>query len=244
MSGPPTCAIRFRQCTADAHDRHDFPPAPLTTDKSNTPHYSFRQVGEFMGVNWAVGLMRWRPHVLPTGKAYPVSHLHPFRETLLLPTSSDEGGVDVDLEVGFSLHTFTRGRRPGDSPESIYADERECRTFDEERYALSHRLPEIVKTFPVRKCYHARNQNYLSIDDISASVVTSDYRVFFVLRRSTRDPASQRPCVRLIIQSAYPTDRSGQGKERPIRFTVLLRRALGLNTGSKKAKAPHECGAP
>jgi hypothetical protein len=195
-----------------------------------------------MGVNWATGLMRWQPYVSPSGKAYPVNHLHPFRIILFLPASSGSDDIELDLEVGFSMHTFTRGRCAADSSVSIYADARECRTFDEERYALSHRLPDLVRSLTSRKCYHARNQNYLSVDGISTPEVTSDYRVFFVLRRSRKDSASQRSCVRLIVQSAYATPPSSRGKERPIRFRVLLRRVLGLSAGSKKRRPRTNAG--
>jgi hypothetical protein len=195
-----------------------------------------------MGVNWATGLMRWRPYVASSGKAFPLNHLHPFRFALRLPAAPGSSEIDVDIEIGFSMHTFTRGRRAGDSSEATYADARECRVFDEERYALSYRLPEIVKNLWARKCYHARNQNYLSLDGISTAERPCDYRVFFVLRRLKRDGASPRPCVRLIVQSAYATHSSNQGKERPIRFRVLLHRVLGLDAGSKKRRPRTNAG--
>lgn len=195
-----------------------------------------------MGVNWATGLMRWQPYISPSGKAYPLNHLHPFRVTLPLPESSCSSDIEIDLEVGFSIHTFTRGRCATDSSASIYADARECRTFDEMRHELSHRLPELIKGLASRKCYHARNQNYLSVDELLAPEAASDYRVYFVVRRSKSDPASRRHCVRLIVQSAYATFHSRQGRERPIRFHVLLRRVLGLSTSSKKRRPRTNAG--
>jgi hypothetical protein len=162
-----------------------------------------------------------------------------------LPASSEWEEIDINLEVGFAMHTFTRARCTTDSVAVIYANDRESRTFDDERYALSHRLPEIIKNLSARKCYHARNQNYLSVEDLSLEGAVIDYRIFFVLRRwPGKDTVSQRPCIRLIVQSAYPTPHSGKGKEKLIRFRVLLHRALGMNAGQEKAKAPHECGAP
>jgi hypothetical protein len=195
-----------------------------------------------MGVNWATGLMRWQPYVAPSGRAYPLNHLHPFRFAMLLPASAGVAAIDVDLEVGFSMHTFTRGRRTGDSMQSKYEDARECRTFDEEHHALSHRLPEIVKNLSARRCYQARNQNYLCLEDLSASGEPSDYRVFFVLRRSRKDTDAPRPCVRLIVQSAYATPKTSQGKETRIRFFVLMRRVMGVTASSKKRRPRTNAG--
>lgn len=198
-----------------------------------------------MGVNWATGLMRWQPYVEASGKARPLNHLHPFRVRITLPASATSGEIDLDLEVGFSMHTFTRGRCATDAVATIYTNARECRTFDDLRYTLSHRLPEVIKDLPSRKCYHARNDNYLSVADITLQEAPCDYRRFFVLRRwSGKHAGSERPCVRLIVQSAYATPKSRKGREKLIRFQVLLHRTLGLTKGSKKAKAPHECGAP
>ena len=225
------------------HRRHDLPPAPITSDDANTPHYWLYQVGFFMGVNWAVGLMRWQPYVSPSGQAHPLNHLHPFRIRVTLPASSDWDDIDIDLEVGFAMHTFTRARCDTDSLGTTYANARECRTFDDERYVLSHRLPEIIKNLSSRKCYHARNQNYLSIENVSLHGAVSDYRIFFVLRRwPGKDAVSRRPCVRLIVQSAYPTPQSGKGKEKLIRFRVLLHRALGLSVRSKKRRPRTNAG--
>jgi hypothetical protein len=195
-----------------------------------------------VGVNWAAGLMRWKPYVAVSGKAYPLNHLHPFRFTFTLVTPPEAAGLPVDIEIGFSMHTFSRGRRADESSEEVYADARECRIFDEGRYVLSHRLPEIVRNLSSGKCYHARNQNYLSVVCLSGSNGACEYRIFFVLQRSKRDPASPRPCVRLIVQSAYPAPRTGRGKESPIRFPVLLRRILGLSTSLKKRRPRTSAG--
>jgi hypothetical protein len=226
-----------------AQDRHGLPPAPIARHKTDTPHYCLYRVGLFMGVIWAIGLMRWQPYVSPSGKAHPLNHLHPFRTRVTLPTSSEWGEIDIDLDVGFAMHTFTRARCATDSLGVIYANARESRTFDDERYALSHRLPEIIKNLSARKCYHARNQNYLSVENLSLEGAVTDYRIFFVLRRwPGKDAVSQRPCIRLIVQSAYPTPHSGKGKEKLIRFRVLLHRALGLNAGSKKRRPRTNAG--
>lgn len=196
-----------------------------------------------MGVNWATGLMTWRPYVSPSGTGHPLHHLHPFRFMLVLPAPAESEDIEVDVEVGFAMHTFTRARCATDSPGTSYADARECRTFDNERYELSHRLPEIISNLSSRKCYHARNQNYLSVEGLHTAGGSFDYRIFFVLRRwPTRSSASRRPCVRLIVQSAYPTVKSTKGKEKPIGFRVLLHRALGLSGASKKRKPRTNAG--
>ena len=235
---------RERPTQSSADCRPDLPPAPITSEYTDTPHYLLYRVGPFfMGVNWATGFTRWQPYVSPTGKAYPLNHLHPFRIRVALPASPGWEEIDIDLEVGFSMHTFTRARCDVDASGTIYSNARESRTFDDERFALSHRLPEVIKTLPTRKCYHARNQNYLCTEDTLLLGARSDYRVFFVLRRwPVGDALSRRPCVRLIVQSAYATPPSRKGKEKPIRFRVLLHHALGLSVGSKKRRPRTNAG--
>lgn len=94
-----------------------------------------------MGVNWNLGLMRWMPHINGEGEAFPLNHLHPFRYELNL-----ERGV-VNISVGFAMHCFTRGCLPDDDITNFYKDDREVRTFCNERYSLSYQLPITKKAF-------------------------------------------------------------------------------------------------
>ena len=60
-----------------------------------------------MGVNWAAGLIRWRPHTGSDGKTYSLAHLHPFRFTYDLGSVGRYSARTITINVGFSLHVFT-----------------------------------------------------------------------------------------------------------------------------------------
>jgi hypothetical protein len=109
-----------------------------------------------MAVHWAAGLMRWQPHQGPDGVAYPLHHLHPIRFDLKLPAKGKYRALDVEIRVGFSMHTFTRKEVSGADPAWRYADDRETRIFDLDRYELSKCLPHVVRTLDRRKCFHPR----------------------------------------------------------------------------------------
>lgn len=172
-----------------------------------------------MAVNWNEGLMRWAPHVDDSGRAYPLTHLHPFRYQLSIGESET-----VDIRVAFAMHCFTRAVAPGDAPSQLYRDEREIRTFCPDRYALSPRLPDIIRALPTRKCEFARQENYVTIDLAPAGGVAARYGVFFNVMRK-KDPDG--PAVLLTVQSAYPLDPGtpdpGHGA---VRFTRLIELTL------------------
>ena len=48
-----------------------------------------------MGVNWAAGLIRWKPHIGADGTPYPLHHLHPFRMLYELPGKSCASDTDA-----------------------------------------------------------------------------------------------------------------------------------------------------
>lgn len=179
-----------------------------------------------MAVHWAAGLMRWRPHQGPDGEAYPLHHLHPLRYELTLPAKGKYPALDVEIRVGFALHTFTRRVDPGDGPAWRYADDREVRIFDPVRYQLSERLPDVVRTLDRRKCYHAKARNFLTLGEPDGLPAGHDYQVFFDLRRWTSvEVQGGRPVIQLIVQSAYtaPLDQAPRGRRRqPVGFNVLV----------------------
>lgn len=117
-----------------------------------------------MSTNWSAGLMRWRPHTDTDGKTYPLDHLHPFRYEVVMPAKDGRPETVVLVHVGFGLHCFTKKIEPGDHPSDRYSDDREHRTFDYQRYALSARLKEIARELPQRPCSFAKDENYVTVD--------------------------------------------------------------------------------
>ena len=177
-----------------------------------------------MGTNWSAGLMRWQPHNGLGGKTYPLNHLHPFRFEVVMPAQAGRPDTTVLVHVGFGLHCFTKKIEPGDPPEELYCDDRERRTFDYQRYALSTRLKEIARELPQRPCAFAKDENYVTVDVRNDDGTDLRYGVFFNVKR-WRERGTN--AVLVVIQSAYALDENkplpGRGR---IRFNVLLGHAL------------------
>lgn len=187
--------------------------------------------------------MEWKPFKDPSGRFVSLSHLHPFRYSVKFEASTKYSAVEVDVHVGFSMHTFTRAGVAGDDENLAYADDRERRIFDAERYRYSKLLPAIVKELGKRKCYHARQQNFFTVEVPDNAPQGSEYLVFFLVSAWPEETKrTGKPCVRLIIQSAYLVTLSNPmprgRREQPIGFRVLISRALGLAPPPKKRK-PH-----
>lgn len=196
-----------------------------------------------MGVNWAAGLMKWQPFVDPHGNTYSLSHLHPFRFPVVFPGNAQYQELQVDVHVGFAMHTFTRTGVAGDDESYAYQDHREKRMFDLDRYAYSKLLPAIVRELVKHKCYHAKHQNFFTVELPAGAPAGAEYHVFFLVQGwQGETKKTGKPCVRLIIQSAYLVQVGGQvprgRREQSIGFRVLINRALGLSQPPKKRK-PH-----
>ena len=177
-----------------------------------------------MGVNWAAGLIRWRPHTSSDGKMYSLAHLHPFRFTCELRSSSNGPARTIAINVGFGLHVFTCAFENAEPGADEYVDDRERRAFDCERYRASLHLGALVRELETRKCYFAKNQNFFTIETTCAPA-GHEYRVFFTVGpdRANSD------AVTLIVQSAYfgrVKWGHGDGRKRPVRFRVILLNTL------------------
>lgn len=183
-----------------------------------------------MAVHWAAGLMRWQPHRGPDGAAYPLHHVHPIRFDLTLPAKGKYGALDVEVRVGFSMHTFTRKEVGGADRAWRYADDRETRIFDLDRYELSKCLPEVVRTLDRRKCFHAKAINYLTLGEPEGLPAGHEYQVYFNLKRwKGKEEKGGRPVILIIVQSAYAVscDQAPRGRRRqPVGFNVLINAAM------------------
>src|SRR5262249_4526527 len=125
---------------------------------------AFSQGISIMGVNWAAGLIRWRPHTSSDGRRYSLAHLHPFRFRCELQSSRSHPTRTITINVGFGLHVFTCALADAGPSAEEYADNRERRAFDHERYHASVNLEAVVRELETRKCYFAKNQNFFTIE--------------------------------------------------------------------------------
>lgn len=175
-----------------------------------------------MSVNWNAGNMRWWPHTDANGQSFPLPHLHPFQFEYTMPADKGLPERTVTIQVGFAMHCFTRDCQPDDPESEFYRDEREVRTFDYGRYALSKHLKQIAQTLDERRCEFAKSDNYLTVDLVDHEGRTVRYGVFFNIKK-----LAGRPELLLVIQSAYelnvekPLPRIGK-----IGFRALVGHAL------------------
>jgi hypothetical protein len=140
--------------------------------------------------------------------------------------------LSLELDISFSLHTFTHQTMADDDPTDDYSDNRECRTFDHERYQLSFRLPEITRGLRQRRCEFARTQTG-TINFVTIDLNQGDrYGVFFDLRRWLERGEN---VVQLVVESAYKLDPAkphpGHGR---IKLNTLLGHTMrGTNPSSR-----------
>ena len=160
--------------------------------------------------------MKWKPHEVE-GKVYDLSHLHPFSFTLVVPGKKNQSTATYQIRVEFSMHCFTRSARDGESYSSVleYKCDNETRLFDEERYALSRPLPDIIRRIGDRKCYHAKDTNFFTIEAIDREGRRVEYSIFFAVYRRDKNGLT------LVVQSAYLRDGVPVARRRPIKFSII-----------------------
>jgi len=192
-----------------------------------------------MGVNWAAGLIRWKPHIDSNGCIHSLSHLHPFRFVCEVRASRGHPPRTVTINVGFGLHVFTCSLANAGADADEYRDDRERRAFDYERYCASLQLRELIQGLERRKCFFAKHENFFTVE-LDGAPAGHEYRVFFTVGRDSVDADA----VTLIVQSAYfaRTEWSPQyAPRKPIRFPIILTNIL---LGKPLRKPPWKNQAP
>jgi hypothetical protein len=171
--------------------------------------------------------MKWRAAGIG-GRCYDLSHLHPFSFDFVVPARDGKPEQRYGIDVIFSLHCFSRGIRQGEVyvADLAYADSREVRLFDEQRYTHSLQLPGIIRSIGERRCFHTGYDNFFTVELIDAKGERVEYTVYFKLSRA---PGKGR--LNLYVQSAYVQDeipRTRPRPRKPIRFSVIAHNvALG-----------------
>jgi len=156
------------------------------------------------------------------GVTYDLSHLSPRTLMFERPPQCGKPAVRFTVDVIFSLHCFSHKLPSGPYDRSLtYSDVRETRLFDFERYELSKRLPEIIKTMAQRKCFHTGHGNFVTVEVVKENGEAVDYHVFFTVSKSAR-----KGRINIYIQSAYAPDRKVSSSRKPIRFLVILHNTL------------------
>jgi hypothetical protein len=164
--------------------------------------------------------MMWRAARIGE-RFYDLSHLHPFSFDFVVAAKDGKPEQCYGIDVIFSLHCFSRRIGQGEVyvAELAYADSREVRLFDEQRYTRSLQLPEIIRSIGERRCFHTGHDNFFIVELIDAQDERVEYAVYFKLSRA---PSKGR--LNLYVQSAYVQDeipRTRPKRRKPIRFSVI-----------------------
>lgn len=165
--------------------------------------------------------MKWKDFSY-AGQVYGLSHLTPFSMELERPAKDNRPAATFKVDVQFSFHCFT-SKLPTEpfDPKLKYADAREVRVFNFERYELSRRLPEIVRSLRDRKCLHTGRGNFVTVDMVANDGSIKKYHVFFEVSKS-----AIKGRLNLYIQSSYVPDRDVSHAKMPMNFLYILHNTL------------------
>ena len=166
-------------------------------------------------------------------KRYCLEHLDSHAVQIVITAKGDKPAQIYRLNVDYSLHCFTRGAKAEEAiPNDLaYADSREVRIFDFERYELSKRLPVIIADLAERKCFHDHHGNFYVVELVDAEGRTRYYSIFFKLSK-----AGKRQGLNLFVSSAHARSELPYAKsQKPIRFRVLV---YNVHRGKEAHAAP------
>lgn len=144
--------------------------------------------------------MKWRPAVID-GQTYDLSHLHPFSFSFHLDALGALPAITFEIDVTFGLHCFTEELKDEHPAAYHYADKRETRAFNVERYELSMGLAGIIRDLDRRRCYEAQHNNYMTFEIVRNGAAVQ-YQVYFKVMQ-VRGLEGR---LNLLVQTAFPKD--------------------------------------
>lgn len=154
------------------------------------------------------------------GTQYCLRHLWPYAHTFTIPAKNKNPEKSYTVNVVFSLHCFTRGKKSDDSQLLFYSDNREVRTFCFERYNHSKLLPGIINQLDKGKVFHTNHATYLRLDNTGPS----NYEVYFTLTKAKQGQ------LNLFINSAFLRTIGETQHKGKVSFNIL---ALNTLAGKK-----------
>jgi hypothetical protein len=161
--------------------------------------------------------LKWKPFELGD-KCYDLSHLDPFSFELVVEAKDNKPAQNYQIQVEFSMHCFTRDLREGAYLSALeYSDGRETRLFDEGRFELSRRLPDIVRSVSCRKLFYGKDGNHFTVEriPIEGEVRFLQYAVFFKISR-------KGDALNFYVQSAYiPEEGARLDRSSSVKFSTI-----------------------
>jgi hypothetical protein len=136
---------------------------------------------------------------------YDLSHLQDVKYAFTIEAASKYPELSFETLVQYSSHCISWGPKHGQNIDfSIEGEDRRIiddkgihRCFCENRYALSHELPNIFSTLTDRHCLFTGRENWLTIDISDSFGNRQEYEIYFnITRQSGR-------LLRIYVESAY-----------------------------------------
>lgn len=162
------------------------------------------------------------------GETWTFNHLQPFAMRISVPLDG-VGPTDVDVVVLFTNHCYSREVEPGEAVNErhIVLDGNTRRLMDSIRYELSLKhLPQLVHSLDTRRIKPSR-ENFVTLE-LEPSVPGEEPRNYAMFFDVIKDRKRKKRLL-LRVKSAYVLERPLTKRElgeKPIRFHVLLKRAL------------------
>jgi hypothetical protein len=157
------------------------------------------------------------------GEIYDLSHLEPFQFDVL----SSKVSRSLRINVRFTNHCFSEAFNPEkhQADEPVISDGQKRRAFCPDRYALSLRLPSLIRGLAdpaVRVHETAARRNWMHAALVDVPSTGTQYQIFFELRRTVPDRRSLQD-LDMVVESAYPADpsRAKPNILGPVRFALL-----------------------
>jgi hypothetical protein len=142
------------------------------------------------------------------GRIYDLSHLDPFQ----FEVSSTKVPRPLRINVRFTNHCFSEAfdsaKHPNDEPAIMDGARR--RAFCPDRYALSPRLPGLIRGLaaPSARVHEtAARRNWMYAATVEAPTIGTRYQIFFELRRTVPERRRLQD-LDMVVESAYPADPS------------------------------------
>lgn len=145
------------------------------------------------------------------GTTYNLDHLDPF--TFEVVTDAKPRVVSVL----FGCHCFTETLAAHHTPDLRYLHAGEPRAFDNDRYTLSHQLPELIRTLGSRSVYLSQQANYFVLRQNPLTGFDGPYLVFFNILRARQKGID----VVMNVESAYMKPNMAD-RASPVKFTTLI----------------------
>lgn len=169
--------------------------------------------------------MKWKAFE-HDGKTYDLKHLDPQTAIFDRPAEAQRSGEKYTVQVTYASHCFTRAPRLDEQYDTnlVYPhDDYEKRLFDQERYELSKRLPEIIQGLPFRKVIQNNEHKFFTIELVTDGGESVEYDIFFKVKKKAKG------LLELIVESGFvrdPLHQSSRPKGKPVRFWIILHNTL------------------